>query len=134
VLDRRIPSDAGRAMSASGTSIAPRRAERACRLVQWTPVDNNPSLIGRATIVFAGGWIVSAIPIFRRADGSLSAGAPSSAQLDADGHIKVRDGKRQYVSVISFETAEAKARWGRMVLGALAEAGIGAPAIAEAPQ
>jgi hypothetical protein len=122
-------------MSASDSphSIAPRRTERACRLVQWSPVDNNPSLIGRATIAFAGGWIVSAIPIFRRGDGSLSAGVPSSAQLDADGHIKVRDGKRQYVSVIFFETAEAKARWARMVLGALAEAGVAAPALAEAP-
>jgi hypothetical protein len=114
-------------MSASHSThaIATQRAERACRLVQWSRVDNNPSLIGRATIVFAGGWIVSAIPIFRRADGSLSAGVPSSAQLDADGRIKVRDGKRQYTPILTFESAEAKARWQRMVLGALAAAGIG---------
>jgi hypothetical protein len=105
--------------------LAPHRAERSCRLVQWTPVDNNLSSIGRATIAFAGGWIVVGIPIFRRADGSLSAGVPSSAQLDAEGHIKVRDGKRQYTPILIFESAEAKARWQRMALGALAEAGIG---------
>jgi hypothetical protein len=111
--------------SANRQSIAARRTERACRLVQWTPVDNNPSLIGRATIAFVGGWVVGGIPVFRRADGSLSAGVPNSAQLDAEGRIKVRDGKRQYASILTFETAEAKARWGRMVLGALAEAGVG---------
>ena len=104
--------------------IAPHRAERACRLVQWTPVDNNPSLVGRATIAFAGGWVVVGTPIFRRVDGSLSAGVPSSAQLDAEGRIKIRDGKRQYTPILTFESAEAKARWQRMVRGALADAGI----------
>jgi hypothetical protein len=111
-------------MSAVDQQVAPRRTERACRLVQWTPVDNSPSLIGRATIAFAGGWVVSAIPIFRRADGSLSVGVPNSAQLDAEGRIKVRDGKRQYASILTFESTEAKARWSRMVLGALIDAGI----------
>jgi len=111
----------------------PQRTERACRLMQWTPVDNNPSLIGRATIAFAGGWVVAGIPIFRRADGSISPGVPSTAQLDAEGRIKVRDGKRQYASILTFETVEAKARWQRMVLGALIDAGIapGLPALTE---
>jgi hypothetical protein len=114
-------------MSASDSrqSIAPRRTERSCRLLQWTPVENNPSLIGRATIAFAGGWVVVGIPIFRRAGGSLSAGVPNSAQLDAEGRVKVRDGKRQYTSILTFETAEAKARWQRAVLAALSDAGIG---------
>jgi hypothetical protein len=111
--------------SAERQQIAPQRGERSCRLVQWAPVDNNPSLIGRATIAFAGGWVVVGIPIFRRANGSLSVGVPSSAQLDAEGRIKVRDGKRQYTPILTFESAEAKARWQRMVLGALADAGIG---------
>jgi len=107
--------------------LAPQRAERTCRLISWSPVDNSPSLIGRATIAFAGGWIIAGVPIFCRTDGSLSAGVPSTAQLDAEGRIKVRDGKRQYTSCVSFESAEAKARWSRMVLAALTDAGVVAP-------
>ncbi len=56
--------------------ITPCCAERICRLVQWAPFKNNPSLIGRATIAFAGGWIVVGIPIFRSKDG-LSVGVPA---------------------------------------------------------
>jgi hypothetical protein len=120
-------------MSASSVSIAPRRAERTCRLVQWIPWPfPNPSLLGHCAIAFAGGWVVHQIPVFRSKDG-LSVGVPNAAQIDSDGRIKLRDGKKQYTSVLTFETAEAKARWGRMVLGALAEAGVAAPALTEAP-
>jgi hypothetical protein len=105
--------------------ITPCCAERICRLVQWAPFKNNPSLIGRATIAFAGGWIVVGIPIFRSKDG-LSVGVPNAAQLDAEGRIKIRDGKKQYTSVVTFETAEARERSRRLVLAALAQAGVGA--------
>src|SRR5690348_5525562 len=97
----------------------------ACRLVEWKPwsAPNNP-LIGHCSIVFAGGWVVHSIPVFRRTDGSLSIGVPNAAQLDTDGRVKLRDGKRQYTPVFSFESAEARERWQRLVLGALAAAGI----------
>jgi hypothetical protein len=83
---------------------------------------------GHASVAFAGGWVVHGIPVFRRADSSLSVGVPNAAQLDAEGRIKQRDGKRDYKSILSFETAEGRERWQRMVLGALAAGGItGAP-------
>jgi hypothetical protein len=122
-------------MNAPSTSIAPLRAERTCRLVQWTPVDNNPSLIGRATVAFAGGWVVHRIPVFRKGDGSISVGAPDAADVDRDGQIRKKpDGKKSYHRIITFESSEAKARWDRMVLGALADAGVASPQPDEAMQ
>jgi hypothetical protein len=101
------------------------RTDRVCRLVEWKPWSQpNPSLIGHCAVAFAGGWIVHAIPVFRRADGSLSAGAPNAAQLDGEGRIKQRDGKRDYKAILTFETTEARDRWQSMVLGALAAGGI----------
>jgi hypothetical protein len=110
--------------------LAPRRTdERPCKLLEWKPWPlSNPSLVGHATIAFAGGWTIHAIPIFRRADGSLSAGVPNAAQLDAEGHVRLKDGKRQYTAVVTFETADGRERWQRLVQGALAAGGItGAP-------
>ena len=101
------------------------RTERSCRLVEWKPWSQpNPSLLGHCAIAFAGGWVVHSIPVFRRGDSSLSVGVPNAAQLDAEGRIKQRDGKRDYKPVLSFETTEARERWQRMVLGALAAGGI----------
>jgi hypothetical protein len=101
------------------------RTDRACRLIECKPWPfDNPSLIGHCTVAFSGGWVVHAIPVFRRADGSLSVGVPNAAQLDAEGRIKQRDGKRDYKSILTFETTEARERWQRLVLGALAAAGI----------
>jgi hypothetical protein len=103
--------------------------------VQWTPVDNNPSLIGRATVAFAGGWVVHRIPVFRKGDGSISVGAPDAADVDRDGQIRKKpDGKKSYHRIITFESSEAKARWDRMVLGALADAGVASPQPDEAMQ
>jgi hypothetical protein len=107
-------------------SLTLQRTESACRLVEWKPWSQpNPSLIGHCAVAFAGGWVVHAIPVFRRGDGSLSIGVPNAAQLDAEGRIKQRDGKRDYKSILSFETADARERWRRMVLAALTDAGIG---------
>jgi hypothetical protein len=106
------------------------REARVARLVDWKPWPfDNPSLIGHATVAFWGGWVVAAIPIFRKGDGSLSAGVPNEAQLDGDGRVKLKpDGKRSYSAIITFETADGRARWQRAVLGALAAGGItGAP-------
>jgi hypothetical protein len=93
----------------------------------WKPWPfENPSLIGHASVAFAGGWVVHDIPVFRIKDGNLSVGVPNAAQLDAEGRIKLKlDGKRDYKPILSFETAEAKERWQRLVRGALADAGIG---------
>jgi hypothetical protein len=103
----------------------PARSERVCGLVAWKPWPQpNPSLLGHCAVAFAGGWVVHDIPVFRRADGTLSVGAPNAAQLDTDGRIKQRDGKRQYTALLSFETTEARERWQRLVLGALAAGGI----------
>jgi hypothetical protein len=122
-------------MSAS-TSIAPHRPERPCRLVEWKPWPfENAFLIGHCSVAFAGGWQVHRIPVFRKADGSISVGTPEAADLDRDGRIKLKpDGKKSYGKIITFETGEAKARWDRMVLGALAEAGVASPEPDEAMQ
>jgi hypothetical protein len=65
-------------------------------------------------------------PVFRGADGSLSVGVPNAAQLDGEGRVKLKpDGKRDYKSIISFETTEGRERFQRLVLAALADAGIG---------
>ena len=102
------------------------RTERSCRLVEWKPWSQpNPSLLGHCAIAFAGGWVVHSIPVFRRGDSSLSVGVPNAAQLDAEGRIKQRDGKRDYKSILTFETTEARDRWQRAVLAALADAAIG---------
>jgi hypothetical protein len=89
---------------------------------QNIPFDN-PRLIGHATVSFSG-WTVHRVPVFRRGDGSLSVGTPNAAEVDADGRIKQRDGKKA-IPVLTFETAEARDRWQRAVLAALVAAGIG---------
>jgi hypothetical protein len=107
-------------------SLTVARTERTCRLVEWKPWSQpNPSLVGHCAVAFFGGWVVHSIPTFRRSDGSLSVGVPNAAQLDTNGHIKLRDGKRDYKSILTFETAAARERWQRMVLAALSDAGIG---------
>ena len=97
------------------------RGDRACRFIEWRPwAQPNNSLLGHCTIAFTRRWIVNAVSVFQHADGSLSVGVPNAAQLDAEGRIKLKAGKRQYAPVLSFETAEARDRWQRMVLAALA--------------
>lgn len=113
-------------MTADVTAVAAPRAERACRLVAWKPWPfENPSLIGHCSVAFAGGWTIHAIPVFRKGDGSISPGTPDIPQLDREGRIKLRDGKRWYEKALTFETTEGRERWRRMVLAALADAGIG---------
>ena len=76
-------------------------------------------------MVFSGGWRINNIPVFKRSDGTLSVGVPSIPQLDADGRVRLKeDGKRDYKSVIGFETGAAKIRWEETILAALATAGI----------
>ena len=88
----------------SSRPLSAQLRESAARVVEWRPWPlQNSSLIGHCDVAFAGGWVVHGIPVFRRANGSLSVGVPSAAQLDAEG----------------------RGRWQRLVGGALAEAGIG---------
>lgn len=102
----------------------PPRDERPCRLIEWKPWPfDSASLIGNCAVSFSG-WVVHQVPVFRKADGSLSIGTPNAAQLEGDGRVKVRDGKRQYSAVMTFETIDARERWRRMVLAALAAGGI----------
>jgi hypothetical protein len=103
------------------------RAASQCRLLEWKPRTQPPisKLLGHCAIAFSGGWVIIAIPIFRDDDGNLSAGVPAIPQLDAEGRVRQRDGRRDYKPVIGFESPEARARWQRMVLAALAAGGIG---------
>jgi hypothetical protein len=112
----------------SGTTqqvvVAP-RGERMARMLEWRPAAGNSALVGKATIRFPGGWIVSGIPIFRRADGTLSAGTPDAPLVGPDGQQLVDDeGKKRYGRVISFDGAAARERWNDAVLAAVAEGGI----------
>ena len=94
-------------------------------LREWKPSTNPGSLAGKATVSFSGGWIVSNIPIFRRSDGSLSAGAPDMPLVGPDGTQLVGDdGKRRYAKVISFDTPAARTRWNDAIVHALHEAGV----------
>jgi hypothetical protein len=119
-------------MSASDNRqpIVPRRTESNCRLIEWKPWPfENPFLIGHCSIAFAGGWQVHGIPVFKKADGSLSIGTPDAADVDRDGQIRKKpDGKPSYHRIISFETNEAHERWRRMIQAALTEAGVGGSA------
>jgi hypothetical protein len=110
--------------------VALHRIERSCRLLEWKPWPfDNPSLVGHCAVAFTGGWVVHEIPVFRKADGGLSVGVPNAAQIDREGRIKLLPGgKRDYKAVLTFETAEGKARWQRMVLSTLHDAGIEAAA------
>lgn len=101
-----------------------------CRVANWTPwAMPNPSLVGHADITFPGGWKICGVPIFRTKTGGFSAGVPNAPDLDRDGRIKTSaDGKRVYRPLLQFETAAARERWNAAVLGALADAGISAPA------
>jgi hypothetical protein len=106
------------------TALVDRPASSVARLVQWAPRSGTSSLIGYATVGFAGGWTVTSIPIYR-VEGRLSAGSPSMPELDRDGRARVgADGKRTYVKIIRFEGNAAFERWNAAVLGALYDAGI----------
>jgi hypothetical protein len=68
---------------------------------------------------------VHSIPIFRRADGDLSAGTPSVPLMGADGtHLRGADGKKRYVPIVTFENEDARSRWNAAILAALADGGI----------
>lgn len=63
-------------------------ADRQCQLLKWTPWPfDNPSLLGHCSVTFSG-WTIHNVPVFRKADGSLSVGTPSAAEIDREGHIK----------------------------------------------
>jgi hypothetical protein len=89
----------------------------------WT--QPNAHLLGYVEVVFFGGWNVRDIPIFKRSDGTLSAGMPSPRKLDRDGRIRLKaDGKREHSAIISFTTDAARERWNSAIICVLADAGI----------
>jgi hypothetical protein len=82
--------------------------ERIARLVAWKPTTSQSGgLIGKATICFAGGWTIAAIPVFQGA-GGLSVGTPDAPLVDRDG-VQLRDenNKRRYGKIVLFATPEA---------------------------
>jgi hypothetical protein len=113
-------------MSASVPTVAQASRVAAAVLTEWKPISPpRGTLLGYASVRFAGGWIVSAIPIFNRDGGGLSAGVPRQPQIGADGKVRVgEDGKQQWKSIISFDSGDARRRWDQSVLGALAAGGI----------
>jgi hypothetical protein len=93
-------------------------------MTDWKPwLLGTSSLVGHVSVDFSG-WVIHRVPVFRKADGSLSVGTPSAPEIDADGHVRMRDGKRQYWPVITLENNEARERWQRAILAALAAGGI----------
>jgi hypothetical protein len=65
-------------------AVIPReaRTDRACRLVKRKPWSfENPEFIGHCSVAFAGGWVMHKVPVFRRGDGTISAGVPSIPHL-----------------------------------------------------
>jgi len=102
------------------------RTDRQCRVVEWKPWGrDNPALAGHVILEFSGGWQVAACPVFKSRDGTLSVGTPSSPILDAEGRQRIGlDGKRMYVTIVTFANSEARARWRTLTIAALADAGI----------
>jgi hypothetical protein len=111
-------------MTETGAALVD-RPPPVCKVTEWKPRPGGVStVIGHATISFAGGWVVAAIPIFR-IDDDLSAGTPSAPELDREGRHRVdHAGKKQCRQIISFENAAARQRWNTAVLSALTAAGI----------
>lgn len=109
----------------TGAELAPLRTRNTgpCRLVSWDPWPFESDLLGYCAVDFSG-WQILRVPVFRRKDGELSAGIPTSPQVDRDGNA-MRDvnGKRKYAPLMAF-SGDGKARWERAVLGALCAAGI----------
>ena len=111
--------------AAYDSAIIPARDRPVARLVSWVPWSlPNAHLIGHAAVAFNSGWVINSIPIFKRGDGSLSAGSPSMPVVDAAGRQKVDAvGKKQYLAVITFEGA-GRELWSRTIIAALLAAGI----------
>jgi hypothetical protein len=93
-----------------GRAPIARPADRPCRLVDWKPFESG-ALIGKASVAFPGGCIVSSIPIFRRQDGTLLAGGPDAPLADQTGtQLRDADGKHCYTKIIAFEDRTARDR------------------------
>lgn len=83
----------------------------------------NVTLIGHADVDFDG-WIITKIPVFRKANGGLSVGVPTTAEMGRDGvQARDRDGRRRFAPVVRF-SGDGLARWQHAVLTALDEGGI----------
>jgi hypothetical protein len=109
----------------SQQSLTLPRGERPCRITQWLPFGSG-ALLGKATVEFRNGLVISGVPVFRKGDGSLSVGTPDCPLVDSQG-MQLRDadtGKRRYGKVVSLATQEARERWNATITSALADAGI----------
>jgi hypothetical protein len=102
------------------------RGERPCRITQWAPFEDSGALLGKCTVAFRNGLVISGVPVFRKGNGGVSIGTPDCPLVDGQG-MQLRDpetGKRRYGKVVSFATHEARERWNATIAAALADAGI----------
>jgi hypothetical protein len=104
---------------------AERRERGPARLVKWEPWTlPNPSLLGHATVDFHG-WQIAGIPIFRTTKlGGVSVGVPNAAVVKDGKQVEDERGKRRWNAVVTFANREARERWDRTVLQAIADAGL----------
>lgn len=58
----------------------------------------------RRSITFAGDWVVRRIPVFRKADGSLSIGTPDVAEVDRDGQIREKPDDNIFIRRLEWHT------------------------------
>jgi hypothetical protein len=101
------------------------------RVVEWKPwtAEGSGNLYGYCTAEFCGIQI-NRIPIFKGDDG-LTVGVPTAAILDRNGTVAVRDGRKQYQTIITFADAAARKRWQSAIAVALWEARIGKPTLSK---
>jgi hypothetical protein len=111
--------------SPNNQTVASPRTERTCRVTQWTPFEGSGALLGKCTVAFRNGLVISGVPVFRKGDG-LSVGTPDCPLVDSQG-MQLRDpdtGKRRYAKVVTLATPEARERWSAAITSALEAAGI----------
>jgi hypothetical protein len=102
----------------------PRQPGAGAKLLGYRPWDRPGAVRGHFGVDFSG-WIVQHVPIFTRTDGSLSVGSPSAPEIDGEGRHRIgEDGKRLYWPLLRFRDRDARQRFVRSVLAALADAGV----------
>jgi hypothetical protein len=104
--------------------VAIPRPDPPARLLGYRPWDRPGSLHAHCDVDISG-FQFFRVPIFVRADGTWSVGVPSAPELDGEGRHRIdENGKRLYWPLLKFSSRERRQRWERLVLNALADAGI----------
>jgi hypothetical protein len=99
------------------------------KLVSWWAASGDSTLVGYAAIALPApfdGIVIGQIPAFRDPEtGAWNVGQPMQWQIDGTGKVKVFNGVRQHQKIITFQNREARERWRRIVLQAMADGGVG---------